>query len=282
MAILLVAAAAACSSSSKGGSSLADAGEADDVAVVEAGGETGDYYDAGYEPEAGPAGFVFFSMAEDGTGTVGAVFDGTPVAASRCRLTSTYGACAVFACPSPADAGATPAAGTLTFAAPSLDAGETVDADPTGFYEVTTPAPLFAPGDTLTVTASGGAVPAFGPTTVTAPGSIALASPALDGGALAVPTGSDLGLSWTGGSAGSLAILTASGQTADGSLVVARCSYVAITDEGTLPAQVLGSLKGLSQGTVGWGQANIATIDAGAWEIGVFAGAYASTPASFQ
>jgi hypothetical protein len=280
-AALLAAAVAACNGS-KGAASEPDGGEPDDGIVGEEAGEASDFYDAGFEPESGPSGYVFFSTEPGGPGSLGAVFDGTPIGASRCRLATTYGACAVYTCPSAADAGATPTAGTLTFSAPSLDAGVTVDADSTGLYAASTPGALFAPGDALSVTASGGAVPAFGPLAVTAPGSIALTSPVTDGGAIDVPTGSDLAFAWTGGGIDSVATLTAAGEAADGSLVVARCSYVAITAEGVIPTQVLASLKGLSQGALDWGQANTATFDAGAWSITLLAGSYGSTPATFQ
>jgi hypothetical protein len=284
VAALLVAAVAACNGSKGTPEGEPDGGEPDDGIVAAEAGEASDFYDAGFEPESGPSGYVFFAMNADGPGSLGAVFDGTPVAASRCRLTTTYGACAVYTCPSAgdADAGPTANAGTLTFAAPSLEAGVAVAADATGLYATATPDALFAPGDSLSVTASGGTVPAFGPQAVTAPGSIALTSPVTDGGAVDVPTGSDLGFAWTGGSVDSVAILTASGETADGSLVVARCSYVAITDEGVIPTQVLTAVKGLAQGTLGWAQANTATFDAGAWSITLLAGSYGSAPATFQ
>ena len=55
-------------------------------------------------------------------------------------------------------------------------------------------------GGLLSVTASGGAVPAFGPLGGDGSGSIALATPVTDGGAIDVPTGDDLALAWTGGS----------------------------------------------------------------------------------
>jgi hypothetical protein len=76
--------------------------------------------------------------------------------------------------------------------------------------------------------------------------------------------------------------LTASGVTGDGSVVLVRCSYVAITGEGILPSPVLTAVRGLSQGTLGWGQANLATFDAGAWSVTLLAEAYGATPATFQ
>jgi hypothetical protein len=201
---------------------------------------------------------------------------------SPCRITTVYGACVVYTCPSDADAGPGPGAGTLTFGAPSLEGGVSVDAGATGLYALATPGPLFSPGDPLTVTASGGVVPAFGPQQVEAPGSLTLTSPTPDGGAIDVPTSNDLGFAWTGGSEESAAVLTATGVATDGSLVVARCTYVAITGEGILPSAVLGPLHGLAQGTLGWGQANLATFDAGPWSVTLLAEAYGSTPATFE
>jgi len=266
------------------GTSPQDGGGPADASVVESGADAMESFDGGPsgEPESGPAGFVFFSTSPEGAGSLGAVFDGTPVLEAACRGTTVYGACVVYTCPSDPDAGPAPGAGTLTFAAPSLEGGVTVDAGATGLYEVATQAPLFSAGDTLTVAASGGAVPAFGPQGVAAPGAITLTSPMPDGGALAVPTSSDFAFAWTGGSVESVAILTASGVTSDQSLVLVRCSYVGITGEGILPSPVLVAVRGLSQGTLGWGQANTATFDAGPWSVTLLAGAYGSTPATFQ
>jgi len=273
----------ACSSK---GTASQDGGGPDDVSVVEAAADTmGTFDGVGTEPEAGPAGFVFFSTSQEGMGsggTVGAVFDGVPVMQAPCRITTVYGACAVYTCASDADAGPGPGAGTLTFTAPSLEGGVTLDAGAGGLYALATPGPVFSPGDSLTVAASGGAVPAFGPESVQAPGAITLTDPATDGGAIYVPTANDLGFAWTGGSEDSVAVLTATGTTSDGALVVARCSYVAITGEGILPSAVLAPLHGLSQGTLGWGQTNVATFDAGAWSVTLLAEAYGSTPATFQ
>jgi len=272
----------ACSGSK--GAASQDGGEPHDVAVVESAAEAS-FDGVGTEPEAGPAGFVFFSTSQEGMGsggTVGAVFDGVPVMQAPCRITTVYGACAVYTCASDADAGPGPGAGTLTFTAPSLEGGVTLDAGAGGLYALATPGPVFSPGDSLTVAASGGAVPAFGPESVQAPGAITLTDPATDGGAIDVPTANDLGFAWTGGSEDSVAVLTATGTTSDGALVVARCSYVAITGEGILPSAVLAPLHGLSQGTLGWGQTNVATFDAGAWSVTLLAEAYGSTPATFQ
>ena len=277
--ILLVGPATGCSSSKAG--APRDGGGPDDVALVESAAEAA-AGDAQAAVEAGPAGFVFFSTSPAGAGSVGAVFDGTPVPAAPCQVTTMYGACVVYTWPSSSDAGAAPGAGTLTLAAPSLEGGVTVDAGTAGLYELGTPGPLFAPGDMLTVTASGGVVPAFGPQGVTAPGALTLTSPIPDGGAVAVPTSSDFGFAWTGGSEKSAAVLTASGVTGDGSVVLVRCSYVAITGEGILPSPVLTAVRGLSQGTLGWGQANLATFDAGAWSVTLLAEAYGATPATFQ
>ena len=280
--MLLVGPATGCGSSKA--AAPRDGDGPDDVALSESAADAAEATagDAQAAMEAGPAGFVFFSTTPAGAGSVGAVFDGTPVPAAPCQVTTVYGACVVSTCPSGADAGAAPGAGTLTFAAPSLEGGVTVDAGAAGFYELGTPGPLFAPGDMLTVTASGGVVPAFGPLGVMAPGAITLTSPDPGGGAVVVPTSSDFGFAWTGGSAESAAVLTASGVTGDGSVVLVRCSYVAITGEGILPSPVLAAVRGLSQGTLGWGQASLATFDAGAWSVTLLAEAYGSIPATFQ
>jgi hypothetical protein len=279
--LLLLTPATACSSSK---AAPRDGGGPDDVSVAEAGIDATETVDAnaGTEPESGPTGFVFFSTSQDGVASVGAVFDDVPVLEPHCRVTTVYGACAVYTCSPGSDAGPTPGAGTLTFSAPSLEGGVMVDANAAGLYTLALPGSSFSPGDSLSVTASGAAVPAFGPEGVAAPGAITLTDPAPDGGAISVTTSSDFGFAWTGGGEDSLAVLTASGTTSDGDVVLARCTYVAITQEGILPSAVLVPLRGLSQGTLGWGQANAASLDAGAWSVTLLAGAYGSTPATFE
>lgn len=258
-------------------------GGGDDTEELEAGLDvSGGDGVSGVDEASGPSGFVLVSTGEQGGGSLGAVFDGTPVLRSQCHVTMEYGACAVYACPAEPDAGPPPTAGTLTFSGGSLDAGVTVSASATGIYESDTASPPFAPGQTLVVTAAGGSVPAFGPESVSTPDLLGLTSPADDGGALTVATAQDFGFTWGGGGQDSLAILTASGVTADQGFVLARCSYVAITGEGILPSTVLGAVQGLSQGEIGWGQANEALFDAGAWSVTLLAGTYGSVPATFQ
>jgi hypothetical protein len=281
-ALLLLGPATACNGSEA--AAPRDGGGPGDGSIVESAADAtdGSMADAPEPAEGGPAGFVFFSTSQVGGGTLGAVFDGTPVLESTCAVTTVYGACVVYTCEAGPDAGPSPGAGTLTFSAPSLDGGVTLDAGATGLYELALQGPLFAPGDTLTVAASGGAVPAFGPQGIPAPGVLTLTNPMPDGGAVAVTTSSDFSFAWMGGSEDSLAVLTASGVTSDGSVVVARCTYVAITGEGILPSAVLTPVRGLSQGTLGWGQTHVATFDAGSWSVTLLAEASGATPATFE
>src|ERR1019366_2548445 len=93
--ILLVGPATGCSGSKAG--APRDGGGPDDVALVESAADAAeaDAGDAQAAVEGGPAGFVFFSTSPAGAGSVGAVFDGTPVPAAPCQVTTVYGACVV-------------------------------------------------------------------------------------------------------------------------------------------------------------------------------------------
>ncbi len=61
-----------------------------------------------------------------------------------------------------------------------------------------------------------------------------------------------------------------------------QCTFDAIGGEGVLPSPLLAAVRGVSQGTLGWGQANATMFDAGPWSITLLAGSYGSTPATFE
>jgi hypothetical protein len=276
---LVVALATACGASRSGSSAEAPATELEAAPGLETGLDDGA---SGTDEASGPSGFISVAATDLGGGSLGAVFDGTPVLRPGCRATQVYGSCVVYGCPADPDAGPSAGAGTLTFTGGALEAGVVLDAGATGVYESDTPGAPFSPGQTLAVTASGAGVPAFGPQAVSTPHPLNLTTLATDGGTLAVPTAQDFGFAWAGGGQESVAILTASGVAADGSFVLLQCTYDAIGGEGVLPSPLLAAVRGVSQGTLGWGQANATMFDAGPWSITLLAGAYGSTPATFE
>jgi hypothetical protein len=179
----------------------------------------------------------------------------------------TAGACAISTCSGPSQGAS---AGTLTIAGGSLgDAGValTPGAPPDDLYSYSGTAPLFGAGDTLSVSASGGAdVPAFS-ATVGGVGPITVTAPALpgDGGLFEIPRSSDLKVTWTGGTPGSQVLVQLGSRD-----VTVLCFFDAASGAATLPQSTLATLPpGVS--TLAVGQQNTTNLDAGGFPTAVFA-----------
>lgn len=157
-------------------------------------------------------------------------------------------------------------AGDVTIAGGELpDGGVTLQQAQDGYlYD---PASLFfGDGDSLTVAASGGAVPAFGPVTLVAPGAITLTAPVPNGqGTFVVPTAQDLSVTWTGGEPGaqvSFEVLASAGNT----LAVANCTWDASNAMATIPSAALAPFAGMSGG-VFYGQQRATSFSAGSFPV---------------
>ncbi len=252
---LLVAAgcalgALACSSSSKG-NAPSDAGSERSVA------------DAGDEAEAaaGGVGVVSITDVVDGGGTLYAAFsESTPRLPDGCSIADA-GACSVETCirpdaGAPADAGApdtgsaeaaagdasfqpAPNPGTLTVSGGLFGTGTGVGPDAFGTYVYEPPAPIFAPGDKLGVSASGAQIPGFPVHTVVAPNTIDLTAPPQSGGRITVATTQPLTVSWTGGEPGNHVVVTATALFTSGNVTTTTCVWDASTGTATVPSQAL-------------------------------------------
>ena len=188
----------------------------------------------------------FFTDAH--TGPPGLGFDGCTVTAA--------GACAYYACPSLMEemgvrAGTLEVSGvwpTPTMVEPSCYSN---------FYPDEGFSPgAFAEGQTLTVSASGATVPAFGPQSIVAPGLALLTTPAIspDAGATSISTSADLPIAWTGGQAGDTMLLEIAGLDSSASTYsYMSCSWDAAAGQGTIPAAVLKPFAGTNQ-KVSYGQ----------------------------
>ncbi|HEY1696068.1 MAG TPA: hypothetical protein VGG39_28070 [Polyangiaceae bacterium] len=186
------------------------------------------------------------------------------------------GACTVSTCS--AYQGDYDSAGTLAIAGGSIPAGTTVD---TGeVFDSYAPASqggtLFTPGQALTVSASGATVPAFGPQSVTAPGTIAVTAPTWAGGSSpTISASSDLALAWTGGQSGATVTfsLTAANQTSRSSMVLS-CAWDATSGAGTVPHALLGQMVGYPDGASwygGFAQQATTTFGAGGYLVALSA-----------
>jgi hypothetical protein len=144
----------------------------------------------------------------------------------------------------PFDAGALPSAGTITITGGSISPSFVLN--PTGaggpYATVSAQKQSFNAGDTLSVTATGGQVPAFSGKTVTAPGEITLTAPMFDAiGQTSFSRATPLAVTWTGASSGSILVLLTTSQPNVRAVEVA-CIYPAPTGSASVPAAVLGMI----------------------------------------
>jgi hypothetical protein len=137
--------------------------------------------------------------------------------------------------------------------------------------------PLFLGGDSLTVAAEGGVVPAFGASLV-APSYVTLTEPAPqnDGGnvgAYVIATSSDLAVSWNGGEADATVhvVVRALQNSPAPNTYVADCAFDALAGKGVVPGAALSLLKGryASQFTVY--QQRVRTVQAGTFVVQIIA-----------
>jgi hypothetical protein len=285
LAVLLVA----CGSSKSSGHSDGDA------AAEAAAGDGGD---------AGPAttgvGVVTFSELPDSGGTFFAGFSETlPTLGAGCTQVDA-GSCVATSCPpaaagdagasdaAAADANATPApsAGTMTLTGGAFGAkGVLVAPDKGGTYYYASPGTIFAPGDTLGVSAAGGAVPSFPEQTVTATPTIVLTAPApATGGKITIPTSQPLTVSWTGGQTGANTVLVATAIFTTGGFASTTCSWDASLGTAMVPTSVLKPLAAANAETSGvtWYQSADNQFTVGSLAVTLSARVTQASLASFQ
>jgi hypothetical protein len=137
---------------------------------------------------------------------------------------------------------------------------------------------LFAAGQTLSVAGSGGTVPAFGPQSVTAPGTITVTAPSWAGGsAPVVSASSDLALAWTGGQSGATVTFTMAASNQSGrSYMSLSCAWDASSGQGTVPHALFGPMTGFSEEPGGswytaFAQETTTTFSAGAYVVALSA-----------
>jgi hypothetical protein len=200
--------------------------------------------------------------------------------------TTTSGACSLVTCPMMSFA-SSDSAGTLTISGGSIPAGTTLTASLVdGSYGDSVVGTWFSAGDSLSVSATGAMVPAFGPDSITAPPLIALTAPQLadgDAGISTIPTSTDLTLAWSGGQSGATMTLFAGAEV---SFSFIDCSWDASLDTGTVPQSLLAQLASLSQnagqGFVQYGQQSNVTFVAGPYTITQSAMLYTGATVNFQ
>ena len=171
------------------------------------------------------------------------------------------GPCVTTSCTkAPGDAGtgdaaakSAPSAGTLTLTGGVFGSkGSSVAPDNGGTYLYASPATIFAPGDTLGVSAAGGAIPAFPEQTVVATPTIVLTAPtAAAGGKMTIPTAQPLVVSWTGGQSGAKTVFVATALFTTGGAASTTCTWDASPGTGTGPSAALKPLAAANAETSG-------------------------------
>lgn len=209
----------------------------------------------------------------------GASFYTTAQGNGGCTVTSS-GACAYYACPTPTQMNGV-SAGTITVTGPWL--GTPVTMTPgggTNVYQYTSSSPGFSAGQTLTVTASGATVPAFGPEAVVAPQLTQLTSPAVatDGGTTIIPTGADLPITWNGGQPGATMILEAAASNGQSYTL---CTWNGTAGQGVVPSAALQPFSGQT-GFLVYGQYNATSFSAGPFAISLTALPYTGGTVTFE
>jgi len=169
-------------------------------------------------------------------------------------------------------------AGTLTISGGSL--GSVVVMPGTGNSYSYTSAATFSPGQTLTVTASGATVPAFGPESVTAPAVAVLTVPAATSGTYMISTAADLSLVWTGGQAGAQLIVEGTSSGTPQSYFT--CTWDASLGQATIPHAILAGLAGQTNGYFIYGQFTTTNFTAGGYSISESALPFAGGMANYQ
>ncbi len=218
----------------------------------------------------GPNGSIYLedcqtSLCQSQQFSVFAQFFPTAQGNQGCTVT-TAGACAYYSACNGGPQQNGVSAGTLTVTGPWLVPPVTLTPmSGSNAYSYSASSPGFTAGQTLTVSASGATVPAFGPVSVVAPQLTEVVQPpvATDGGTTVIPTGGDLVVVWNGGQAGATMIFeAASNNNANYTL----CTWNGADGKDIVPASVLHPLAGQS-GYLFYGQYNVTSFSAGPFAV---------------
>jgi hypothetical protein len=224
--------------------------------------------DGGASEAGKPFGTVAFTNCQgDATacGTAGAYSFAAfflPSSTPGCPFT-TYGACQYSPC---GYLGATGVStGTITLSGGTLAAPVQVPVGTGGAYAYAPTSALFMAGQTLTASASGDVVPAWGPVSVVAPSAATLVSPA---SGATIPSTQDLTVTWSGGQSGARVRVTGAPSVGFGAYF--ECDWDASLGQGVIPQALLTALAGQSPNvSVGQSQLAITTVDAGGYAVSV-------------
>jgi hypothetical protein len=110
--------------------------------------------------------------------------------------------------------------------------------------------PLFAAGDTLVLSATGGDVPAFSNVQVVAPAGVVVTEPVEVANYYMIDTTADLALAWTGGETGLQVYFTFQGSESNNTPIDVTVSFDSTLHAGTVPKGMLSELVGTTNGLI--------------------------------
>ena len=195
---------------------------------------------------------------------------------SNCT-TTTSGDCQYSACTDATFTGVS--AGTLTLSAGPFG-GAMLSPSPTDDSYTYEPNSSALPvGQTVTVSATGATVPAFGPLSVVVPALATMTSPVAGSTGYDFPTNADLAVTWSGGQTGATVFFEVVSQPATTNSIF--CGWDGSLGAGTVPQSILAAFAGQGAALY-FGQINGTTFTAGAYPIWESASSYELLNASFQ
>jgi hypothetical protein len=153
------------------------------------------------------------------------------------------------------------------------------DANNDDAYDYAGSGALFSAGQTLSVSASGGVVPAFGPTSVVAPPTPVLTQPAAISGMYTIATSADLPVVWTGGQPGDLFLLEGTDSSGQSYFT---CTWDAAAGMATVPQPVLAGLADQPGAFLYYAQIATTNVTVDGYAISVSALPFSGGTASFQ
>jgi hypothetical protein len=173
--------------------------------------------------------------------------------------TTTSGACSYSSCSNGSQL-AGDSAGTITISGASLGSPVSVPFGSNGYvYQAT--GTLFSAGQTLTASATGGQVPAWGPQSVTVPPDALLVAPA---SGTTISTSQALGVQWQGALPGAQFLLQGGSNDSSSYFV---CEWDASVAKTTVPPDVMASMKSAGPGYLLYSQYSQTTFQAGAYTV---------------